>query len=210
MMDDHSHTVHPTQTLAELIGSRLCHDLSNPLGAIGNGVELIEMTGAADGPEMELIRDAVADAQARVRFFRLAFGAAGPDQVTSTREAAAALTGYHRAGRINSSWNVAPDLARRDVKLAFLMVLCAESALPMGAELEVSHTASGQWQVRAEAPRVAMDEALWSVLRFGPSAAGRALRPAEAQFLALHVLAETLGVTINYVADDGGLRMSTT
>jgi histidine phosphotransferase ChpT len=48
------------QSLADLIGSRLCHDLSNPLGAIGNGVELLDLTGAAQGPEMDLIRDAVA------------------------------------------------------------------------------------------------------------------------------------------------------
>ena len=40
------------QSLAELIASRLCHDLVNPLGAIGNGVELIEMTGSVHGPEM--------------------------------------------------------------------------------------------------------------------------------------------------------------
>jgi hypothetical protein len=79
------------QSLADLIGSRLCHDLSNPLGAIGNGVELLDLTGSAKGPEMDLIRDAVGDALARVRFFRLAFGHAGPDHMTSAREARTTL-----------------------------------------------------------------------------------------------------------------------
>ena len=62
---------HGPQTLAELISSRLCHDLVNPLGAIGNGVELIDMTGSVRGPEMALIRDAVRDAQARLRYCAL-------------------------------------------------------------------------------------------------------------------------------------------
>ena len=55
-MNDQSSTV--AQTLADLVGSRLCHDLVNPLGAIGNGVELIDMTGSVRGPKMDLIRDA--------------------------------------------------------------------------------------------------------------------------------------------------------
>ena len=38
--------------LAALVGSRICHDLISPIGAIGNGVELLMMEGAAKGPEM--------------------------------------------------------------------------------------------------------------------------------------------------------------
>jgi histidine phosphotransferase ChpT len=159
---------------------------------------------------MELIRDAVGDAQARVRFFRLAFGAAGPDQMTSGREAASTLGAFFRAGRVTPDWAGAQDLPRRQVKLAYLMVLCAESALPMGGQLSIAPGPAGQWQLQAEGPRLAVDDALWSVLRFGAAAAGRALRPAEAQFLALHVLAEDMGMTVNFVAEDGALRMSTT
>jgi hypothetical protein len=33
--------------IAALIGSRICHDLISPIGAIGNGVELLMMDGAA-------------------------------------------------------------------------------------------------------------------------------------------------------------------
>lgn len=62
-----------------LIGSRICHDLINPLGAIGNGIELLSLSGMAASPEMTLVQDSVNNATARVKFLRLAFGDATPD-----------------------------------------------------------------------------------------------------------------------------------
>lgn len=203
------HPLSTSQDLAALIGSRLCHDLVNPLGAIGNGVELLEMTGSAKGPEMELIRDAVRDAQARLRFFRIAFGAAGQTQITSAREAREALEELYRAHRMDPHWMPTNDLPRSHVQVAFLMVLCAETALPMGATLTVSMDTAGQWHLSAKADRIVMDDALWSVLRFGPSAAKRPLRPSEVQFAALNAAASGLDLTLNYVHEAGALTMST-
>jgi histidine phosphotransferase ChpT len=197
------------QTLAELIGSRLCHDLVNPLGAIGNGVELIEMTGSVRGPEMDLIRDAVRDAQARVKFLRVAFGAAGPNQVIGAREAKATAQAPWQTGRMTVDWTATTDLPRIRVKLGYLMLLCAETALPMGGAVTLGIDPAGQWRLEATAPRVALDEALWSVLRFGMGAAGRPLRPAEAQFAALHAAVAPLDLTVNYVGRDGGLSIAT-
>jgi histidine phosphotransferase ChpT len=66
--------------LAALIGSRICHDLISPIGAIGNGVELLMLDGAGHGPEMALIAQSVTHANARIRFFRVAYGIASTDQ----------------------------------------------------------------------------------------------------------------------------------
>ena len=44
-----------TQDIAALIGSRVCHDLISPIGAIGNGVQLLAISGGAAGAEMDLI-----------------------------------------------------------------------------------------------------------------------------------------------------------
>ena len=65
-------------TLAALLGSRICHDLISPLGAIGNGIELLELSGI-DSPEVALIREAVADANRRIKLFRIP-----PDVFTHT------------------------------------------------------------------------------------------------------------------------------
>lgn len=197
------------QSLADLIGSRLCHDLSNPLGAIGNGVELLDLTGASKGPELDLIRDAVGDALARVRFFRLAFGYAGPDHMTSAREAQTTVEGFFASSRIRVEWRPRDDMPRRQVKLAYLMMLCAETALPMGGPVTLSMEPGGRWSLAASADRIAVQETLWSVLRFGPGAVGRPLRPSEVQFLALHDTAEAMGRTLNYVHDETTLRLTT-
>ena len=45
--------------LAGLVGSRLCHDLISPIGAIGNGLELLELSGSAPTEEIALIRASV-------------------------------------------------------------------------------------------------------------------------------------------------------
>lgn len=195
--------------LADLVASRLCHDLINPLGAIGNGVELLEMTGRADGPEVALIRDAVRAAEARIRLFRIAFGGAAPESQTSLREARLAVEGYFRDSRITADWRAECDQSRQGTKLALLMLLCAESALPMGGVVTVRPEAQGRWTLEASGARINLDETIWSLLRFGPAAETRRIRPSEAQFPVLVRAASALGQTVNYVATDTTLAMST-
>lgn len=207
MRDEH---IDPDAHLADLVASRLCHDLVNPLGAIGNGVELLEMTGKADGPEMELIRDAVRAAEARIRLFRLAFGGAGPGQTTSLREAKLVVEGYFHQSRVTAVWVAEGDRPRLETKLAMLMLMCAETALPMGGTVRVGPDPTGQWQLDAAGPRMKVDQGLWDILRFGSTATERPLRPADAHFPLLLQCARTLGKTINFVADAETLRMSTT
>ncbi|OAN75510.1 hypothetical protein A8B78_15960 [Jannaschia sp. EhC01] len=201
--------IEPVTSLADLVASRLCHDLVNPLGAIGNGVELLEMTGKADGPEVELIRDAVRAAEARIRLFRLAFGGALPGQSTSLREAKLVVEGYFHQSRITAEWLATEDRSRQETKLGFLMLLCAETALPMGGNIRIGPDQMGHWQLEATGKRLNVDEDLWEVLRSGAPAHGRALRPADAQFPVLLQAAEALGMTVNYVVEAETFRMST-
>ncbi len=147
--------------LVALVGSRIAHDLISPLGAIGNGVELLELTGL-DTPEIGLIADSVASANARIRLFRIAFGAAHPGATVSAREIAA-LTAPTPGARVAIDWQVPGDVARGPAKLALLALMCCESAMPRGGRITV--TASGDaWQVSADAPRLAPDPALFAAL----------------------------------------------
>ncbi|QXT38457.1 histidine phosphotransferase family protein [Gymnodinialimonas ceratoperidinii] len=199
----------PVSGLADLVASRLCHDLVNPLGAIGNGVELLEMTGKADGPEVELIRDAVRAGEARIRMFRLAFGGADPSQITSLREATTVVDGYFKQSRIAAVWMADGDRSRQETKMALLMLLCAEAALPMGGSLRIGPDPSGNWQLEATGPRLNIDENLWELLRSGAAREGRVLRPSDAQFPVLLRAAQALGSTVNYFAEAESFRMST-
>ncbi len=149
--------------LAALIGSRICHDLISPIGAIGNGVELLMMDRASASPELALIAESVASANARIRFFRVAFGAAGGDLRIARGEVAAILADMTRGGRLTVEWASPPELSRREVKLAFLLLQCLESALAWGGRIRVETTDSG-WIITATASRLRIDSALWEML----------------------------------------------
>ncbi len=150
--------------LAALVGSRICHDLISPIGAIGNGVELMMMDSAGtSGQEMALILESAANANARIRYFRVAFGLCGQDQRIGRGEVQGILNDGAAGGRIKVAWDSPQDLARRDVKLAFLALMCIETALIQGGEVLVEMGDHG-WSLAARAPRMRRDAALWDAL----------------------------------------------
>ena len=60
--------------ITALVTARMCHDLASPLGAVGNGVELVEMAGQTLGQEGELVKASVNAAAAKLKLFRIAYG----------------------------------------------------------------------------------------------------------------------------------------
>ena len=87
--------------LAALIASRICHDLISPIGAIGNGVELMIMDASgASSQEMALIIESAGHANARIRYFRIAFGLCAPDQRIGRGEVAGILQDLAAGGRL--------------------------------------------------------------------------------------------------------------
>lgn len=155
--------MHSKSDIAALLGSRICHDLISPIGAIGNGVELMLMDGSSKGPEMTLISESVAGASARIRFFRVGFGAAGSDQRIGRGEVQAVLADLMRGGRIQVSWESPAELSRREVKLAFLLIMCLESAMAFGGKISVLRTDT-RWAIVGQALKLKIDTAHWEVL----------------------------------------------
>lgn len=153
----------PMPELAELVGSRLCHDLVNPLSAIANGMELIGLSGARRTPELELIGSAIADAMARIRFFRVAFGAARSGETLSARELREIVTAIYGGGRLSVNWQVGGDLPRREAKLAFLLLNCTETALPLGGELSIRQEGE-DWVVTGDGRKLSIEAELWQML----------------------------------------------
>lgn len=149
--------------LAALIASRICHDLISPIGAIGNGVELLAMEPGGTRPEMALISESVANANARIRFFRICFGQASSDQRIARSEVASILGDLSRGGRVGYAWTSPTDLSRREVRLVFLLLQCLESALAYGGKVAVLRN-DGGWSILADAVRLKVDPALWEVL----------------------------------------------
>ncbi len=122
-----------------LIGSRICHDLISPVGAISNGLELMGLSGVPDGPEMALVADSAAHANARLRFFRVAFGLSSDAQSMGARETRSILGDVYTA-KVNCDWQIDDALPRRVVQAAFLALLCGEQAAPFGGVMTVSQS----------------------------------------------------------------------
>lgn len=157
---------------ASLLCSRLCHDLLSPVGALNNGIELL---ADEHDPEMrarclDLLADSARASANKLKFFRLAFGAAGgfADEV-DTREARMAIEGlFGGDGRIQLGWMVdEPTMSKSALKVLLNLVLIAGDALVRGGRLDVGaerHASGLDIVVRAEGSRVVLDPELRKAL----------------------------------------------
>lgn len=190
--------MHPD--LAALVGSRICHDLISPIGAISNGVELLSLTDGDTGAEMDLINDSVQSASARIKYFRIAYGAAGEDQQVGRTEILSILAATARGGRFNYIWQVDGDQPRRLVRCVLLMLQALETALPLGGDIQI-HLEGDTWVMHAQGPRLNVDKPLWSNL-LAPNVAFRHTA-AQVQFALLPIVAAEAGRTIRVnITDD--------
>lgn len=150
--------------LAALIGARICHDLISPIGAIGNGVELLTMSAPAGAsPELDLIAESVRNANARIRFFRIAYGAASKDHIIGRQEVISVLTATAQGGRFTYFWKIEADQSRQLVRIAFLLLQCLETAMPLGGEILVVKDGE-QYVITGSGPRLIIDTVLWDSL----------------------------------------------
>jgi histidine phosphotransferase ChpT len=95
--------------VTELIASRICHDLVSPVGAVSNGVELMQELGDDAGEEaMKLIADSALQASIRLKAFRLSYGAAGTDKNIGFKDIRDVFTDLLKSGRIAAEFE--PDL----------------------------------------------------------------------------------------------------
>ena len=183
---------HPNQNLAALIGSRICHDLISPIGAINNGLELLEMANLAAGPEMELISESCANANARIRFFRVAYGAASTDQMISMNEVRSILRDLSAGGRIKFDWRPDADLPRSEVQMAFLGLQCMETALHHGGTIGATFD-NGRWRILPTDGTAVIDDNIWRHLT-DPNVQDH-VSAAHVQFALLATLAADAGRT---------------
>ncbi len=124
--------------LAALLCSRVCHDIISPVGAINNGLELLD-EGGADEDAMNLIRQSAVNASAKLQFARIAFGAAGSaGMLIDTGDAEAVATAFLRNEKPELSWSgTRALLPKNKVKLLLNLILVANASIPRGGKLSV-------------------------------------------------------------------------
>lgn len=138
--------------LAALLCSRVCHDLISPVGAIVNGLEVLDDNPKPDDREfaLDLIRKSAKTASARLQFCRLAFGAAGSAGAQiDLGDAQTMARGHIEDGKTTIAWNLPRELvAKNRVKLLLNMLVIAGGAIPRGGTLTVD-AADGGYRVVA-------------------------------------------------------------
>jgi histidine phosphotransferase ChpT len=134
--------------LAALLCSRVCHDLISPVGAIVNGLEVLEEENDAETKTfaLELIKKSSRQASARLQFCRLAFGAAGSAGAQiDTGEAENLARGFFGDDKTTLVWNMPRALLPKNrVKLLLNMLVIAGQAIPRGGTLTVAPIGEGE------------------------------------------------------------------
>ncbi len=158
--------------LAAMLCSRLCHDMLSPVGALSNGLELLAME---TDPEMranvmQLLEQSALISTNKLKFFRLAFGAAGGfgERVEVAEPQALIEALIADKGNITINWALAePTLGKPAVKVLLNFAQIAIDALVRGGTLDIgAEVRDGACEivVRAGGPKIAFDETIGKAL----------------------------------------------
>ncbi len=202
--------------LAALLCSRLCHDMLSPVGAINNGLELL---ADEKDPEMrqrclELLEQSARVSANKLKFFRLAFGAAGGfGEMVPSEEPEQLLNALVEANeRLQLEWGVVePKLAKPAVKVLLNLAAIGLDALVRGGTLTVgAETRDGQTEIvlRASGPKVAFDQSVGDALDGSLAEVALSGRTAPAHMIRL--LVEEEGGNLQYAKTDEALVMGAT
>ena len=137
-----------TLELAALLCSRVCHDLISPVGAIVNGLEVLDDNPKPEDRDfaLDLIRKSAKTASARLQFCRLAFGAAGSAGAQiDLGDAQTMARGHIEDGKVTIAWNLPRLLLPKNrVKLLLNMLIIAQQTIPRGGTLTIDPVGEGE------------------------------------------------------------------
>ncbi|MGK2740514.1 histidine phosphotransferase ChpT [Tepidicaulis sp. LMO-SS28] len=141
--------------LSALLCSRVCHDVISPVGAISNGLEVLDEDEDEEmrGHAMDLIRQSARQASAKLQFARLAFGAAGSAGAhLDLSDARDIVLDYAKNEKTEIEWDGPSATMGKDyVKLLLNMVLIGLASIPRGGTLKVTLE-----DVTTDAPRFSL------------------------------------------------------
>jgi histidine phosphotransferase ChpT len=177
--------------LAALLCSRVCHDLISPVGAIVNGLEVLDDNPKPDDREfaLDLIRKSAKTASARLQFCRLAFGAAGSAGAQiDVGDAQTMARGHLEDDKTRIAWNLPRVLLPKNkVKLLLNMMVIAQQTIPRGGVLTVDPLGeAGGFRVAATGLNARLPQNIADLLSSGPAGSvdAHAVQPYYTRLLA--------------------------
>ena len=196
---------------AALLVSRVCHDLVGPLGAVVNGMEVLEdeRDPAMRADAIKLVTMSADQALARIQFMRIAFGAAGSAGAElDLGEIGRLVTGLLEGGKVQLAWNVPRLYWGKDwAKLLMNATLLAADCLPRGGVVTVEASAESEapsFHIRAEGPNARITEDVDRAIK------GEALQvdARHVQPFLTHKLSRTVNAALTMTAADGAVEIT--
>lgn len=191
--------------LVALVSSRVCHDVISPVGAIVNGLEVLEDEKDEKMKEvaLDLIKKSAIQASARLQFARLAFGAAGSAGAQiDLGDAAEVAKGFLQDDRLNLVWNLPRTLLPKNrVKLLLNLLMIASTAIPRGGKLTVDPLGEGEamgFRMRAEGPNSRVPPQVEALLAGTPEGT---LDAHHIQPFYAGLIARAVGLTVSVVPE---------
>ena len=191
--------------LAALLCSRVCHDLISPVGAIVNGLEVLDDNPKPEDRDfaLDLIRKSAKTASARLQFCRLAFGAAGSAGAQiDLGDAQNMARGHIEDGKSTIAWNLPRLLLPKNrVKLLLNMMVIAQQTIPRGGTLTVDPVGEGEglsFRVTARGLNARLPQNIADILSSGQISATDAH---SVQPYYTRLLAESCGLTVSLAVD---------
>ena len=164
-MQDQNPAEMAADQLAALLCARLCHDLVSPVSALGAALSVLDDESSADMHEdaMDLVRESSRQAQAKLEFARLAYGAGGSAPATlDTRELRRLTEAMFAPSKPDIVWKVeAPGLEKTPSRLLMNLCILAVESVPRGGKVTIEATETGggaRIRIVAEGPRARLNE----------------------------------------------------
>jgi len=182
--------------LAALLCSRVCHDLISPVGAIVNGLEVLDEDKDEETKTfaLDLIKKSARAASAKLQFCRLAFGAAGSAGAQiELGDAEKTARGLIEDGKTTIVWNLPRELVPKNrAKLLLNMLMVAVGAIPRGGTITVDAADTG-YRVAASGLNARLTQATAELLSGSPAHTvdAHAIQP-----LYTGILARDCGLTV--------------
>jgi histidine phosphotransferase ChpT len=211
------HLMHSELKLAEMLCTRLCHDLTGPIGAVNNGAEFLEEEGfRMEHEALQLILSSAAEAVHRLQFYRMAYGRLGDGGEACLAQKKEIVEDFFSTTKIAIDW---PDshtdaaqisISQRMSRLILNLLIIASGALIKGGRIAVrlhqEPNGDKRVSIHANGDMIKMDDDILRVLRREVPLSQ--LNPKTAQLALTLMLAEEIDAKLDFVVSKDSCQIA--
>lgn len=196
--------------ILELLASKICHDLISPIGAINNGIEILDEMGPDAGKDVtDLIAFSAHQASAKLQAYRMAYGVGGADSSIKAEDVHKAIESViSKEKKITQDWDPHAPLGMEEppagfCKMLIAAILLAMECLPKGGEISVAASDDNSTIITAKGDDAAPREQIEDVL--GMKIPLQNIEPKHMHAYICALLSQNYGFTLGFSETGDGV-----